>query len=654
MPTIYKHKQPLPLSRACEDFIVKYLHHVVWRQLDPPRRNCHSCFQPAHLPLTSLLPNKAAPSKDPVVFRRKLASIRSYLRDNLVGPVHDNLSDYCHMFVSEHRLKYGDVLLCLILQDKQSSSMRLDVKQIMFKKWSIREKMCLKRTLRVSDRLVKLAVPGKVDDSLLFIIAKSCRLIEDLDISTSYISDKGVLALCGVIIKDNQIVNQQQNISETESSDNGSATFFRKLGIHRNMSRELVENFSLLTAKVKPYIDKRLNPGSIEDKFSWSAGPNSRKSYMFDKSLGCPYIKRLDITRTNYPKRSLDNSGKMVVTYGVTRDSVLAILILMVKMLDLRWTELGDIIETYYQLLFELGLEENQRLHLGLLHLMDVSTSMRKLKAAQSICPRISKLDLPMFNFSASFEDMFGIVHSAGSSVDSDRDKRHYIDILFGFKHLNDFEVQFMDDSEYFLRSIQQYGGGLTRICLSKMVSVTFQTLAAIKRFCKGLTVFELHVDNIATQDNQELRLEILATENGSLPLLTSLKLGGHVNSENGALLKFIVSGCDALKSLCYTPYSEVSQANSVNDEFMARWLEEQPFQQLTVFCFEKCWLSGTTFFNLLEKAPNIKYIGNMAEWFMSRRERLVLQAFINGNNIDVDIDSLMYGCDSDRLHYVL
>ena len=61
-----------------------------------------------------------------------------------------------------------------------------------------------------------------------------------------------------------------------------------------------------------------------------------------------------------------------------------------------------------------------------------------------------------MFNFSSSFEDMFGIMHSAGSSGDREEDRRHYIEILFNFKHLNDFEVQFMDDSEYFLNNIKQ------------------------------------------------------------------------------------------------------------------------------------------------------------------------------------------------------
>ena len=136
------------------------------------------------------------------MFRRNLAEIRSYLRENLVGPVHDDLAKCCQKFVSENRLKYGDVLLYLIFIDKDSTSLVMAAKQVVYKKWKVRERMCLVRTLRQSTKLTKLGVPGVVNDALLFVIAQNCRLLEDLDISTSYISDKGVLALCGVIAKD--------------------------------------------------------------------------------------------------------------------------------------------------------------------------------------------------------------------------------------------------------------------------------------------------------------------------------------------------------------------------------------------------------------------------------------------------------------------
>ena len=46
---------------------------------------------------------------------------------------------------------------------------------------------------------------------------------------------------------------------------------------------------------------------------------------------------------------------------------------------------------------------------------------------------------------------------------------------------------------------------------------------------------------------------------------------------------------------------------------------------------------------------PKIKYIGNMSEWTIDRRARLGIRAFIKGNNVDVDVDSL-HGYESDFL----
>ena len=78
------YNQPLSLSATCSGWVVRYLHHVVWRRLDPPPASQHSCFQPADLPLPSPLPARRGPVKDPSLFRRNLAEIRSYLRENLV------------------------------------------------------------------------------------------------------------------------------------------------------------------------------------------------------------------------------------------------------------------------------------------------------------------------------------------------------------------------------------------------------------------------------------------------------------------------------------------------------------------------------------------------------------------------------------------
>ena len=157
---ILNHVQPLSLSAACESFIVRYMHHVVWRQLDPPPETWHSCFTPTDLPMESALPKKRGPVKDPVEFKRKLKSIRAYLGGSLVRSVHEDLVRSCQKFVSENRLKYGDVLLYLIFQDKHSTFLSLTAKQVVYKKWKGREMMCLIRTLKQSLKLTKIQVPN--------------------------------------------------------------------------------------------------------------------------------------------------------------------------------------------------------------------------------------------------------------------------------------------------------------------------------------------------------------------------------------------------------------------------------------------------------------------------------------------------------------
>ena len=470
------YNQPLSLSAACSGWVVRYLHHVVWRRLDPPPASQHSCFQPADLPLPSPLPARRGPAKDPSLFRRNLAEIRSYLRENLVGPVHDDLAKCCQKFVSENRLKYGDVLLYLIFIDKDSTSLVMAAKQVVYKKWKVRERMCLVRTLRQSTKLTKLGVPGVVNDALLFVIAQNCRLLEDLDISTSYISDKGVLALCGVIAKDiadedtnvvMEDLDEEESLLNTDRKRRKAATdaierieregnkgLLRKLAFGQSVSKELEENFSLLASKMKPYFDKKNCLPGAED-LSWS--PHSGKLYKFNcAGYGCPRLKRLDLTRTSYPKRSMDRRGNMVVTVGVTRDSVLTLLILLDQLRELRWLELGDILQLYQLLSHELAPDTAAELRLA--HFMDISTTIEKIETAARLCPDISKIDLSMFNFSSYYEsitqEMWG-GHGAGpghSAADG-----HWVDVLFSFKKLKDFEVVFLDDSSHFTANIR-YG----------------------------------------------------------------------------------------------------------------------------------------------------------------------------------------------------
>ena len=51
-------------------------------------------------------------------------------------------------------------------------------------------------------------------------------------------------------------------------------------------------------------------------------------------------------------------------------------------------------------------------------------------------------------------------------------------------QELRDLEVQYLDDSKTFRTSIQSMSSNLTRICLNKMMSISFETLSAIKMNC--------------------------------------------------------------------------------------------------------------------------------------------------------------------------
>ena len=182
----------------------------------------------------------------------------------------------------------------------------------------------------------------------------------------------------------------------------------------------------------------------------------------------------------------------------------------------------------------------------------------------------------------------------------------------------------------------------MTRLCLNKMISISVSTLASIKSHCTSLTVLELHVDKI-NSDTEDLGQALEAAEAVSMPCLKSLKVGGSVNS--GEILSFLVSGCPNLQILCFTPFTYQGE---INDDFIVNLFRKYPCPELEVFCFEKCILSEQTFFHLLEKMSKIRFIGNMGEWTMDRRARLAIRAFIKGNNINVDIESLFCNYDFD------
>ena len=157
----------------------------------------------------------------------------------------------------------------------------------------------------------------------------------------------------------------------------------------------------------------------------------------------------------------MDNKGNKVVTLGVTRDSVLALLILMEQLIELRWQELGDILQLYEMLTMELLTEEEKMgAGLRLVSFMDISTNVEKIKTAAKLCPDIVKLDLSMFNFSSYYENitqdnsLLGYGIEASSSAEGETE-HSWVDQLFSFKHLKDLEAVFLDDSPAFLNNIR-------------------------------------------------------------------------------------------------------------------------------------------------------------------------------------------------------
>ena len=170
------------------------------------------------------------------------------------------------------------------------------------------------------------------------------------------------------------------------------------------------------------------------------------------------------------------------------------------------------------------------------------------------------------------------------------------------------------------------------------MISISFETLAAVKKHCKNLETFEVFVDNIFTFKTSSTLDQVIAeSANSEWASLKSLKLGGLIPT--GSIIKYLVSGCSQLRVLCVSPYEP--QAELITDQLVEKMLEINPCKTLVAFYFEKCLLSEQTFFLLLNSLPQMRHVGILGEWFgLDRRARLAIKAFVRGNNVDVDIDS--------------
>ena len=171
------------------------------------------------------------------------------------------------------------------------------------------------------------------------------------------------------------------------------------------------------------------------------------------------------------------------------------------------------------------------------------------------------------------------------------------------------------------------------------MISISFETLAAIKCHCPKLEVLDVYVDHVYTFKTHNTIEQVVAeTPNNTWPSLKSLKIGWTIPT--GTILKFLVHGCPNLRVLCYSLYDDPGEM--VTDEYIEHLLDINPMKELVAFYFEKSVLTESTFFLLANNLPKIKYVGILSEWGgIDRRGILAIRAFIHGNNMNIDIESL-------------
>ena len=78
------------------------------------------------------------------------------------------------------------------------------------------------------------------------------------------------------------------------------------------------------------------------------------------------------------------------------------------------------------------------------------------------------------------------------------------------------------------------FGSQLTQLRLSKMICLSFPTLAAIKTSCPALKMLEIHVYDVISGSSSPLDQAILEAKNGKLENLVHLKISGFGGLPNG------------------------------------------------------------------------------------------------------------------------
>ena len=128
-----------------------------------------------------------------------------------------------------------------------------------------------------------------------------------------------------------------------------------------------------------------------------------------------------------------------------------------------------------------------------------------------------------MFNFS-----FFDPEATSSFATDSMNKYSESSKLLFEFSKLKDLEIQYMDDSKIFHSCLKHSASNLTRLCLNKMISISFESLAAIKKHCQKLEVLDVYVDEVTTfLEHTPVGQVVAETENTHWESLKSLKLGG-------------------------------------------------------------------------------------------------------------------------------
>ena len=640
------------LTEICQSFILKYTHHAVWRQLDPPNPLHHEEFRPHDFLMRVQLPlAREAEEKNPDLFRKNLRNIRDYFSENLVRPVYNSLTEKCVKFVTNHLLQHGDVILQMIFQDDLSRSLVMNAKHIVYRRWSVREERTLQRYLATSSRhLVTIKLPGKADDRLLHSIAANCRVLEELDISHSVVTDTALLDICGVTVI---IDTGEQEAGPCVARERGAFCkekgkfvraaasrairdiktlcankeqnkFLQELAQGTSAFQTLRKDFPDIEKMTGPMIKKRKDEDLQQ---TWRVG---NKIYSFHNN-GCRRLRLLNIWSTNYPKHMITRSGDMKRDLGLTKEAILAAVILLKALTHLKENYIGDILQ-----LFDFVHEANGELApgLGLTHFSESRLTMDKLSVVQRLCQSVSSLDISMLNF--SFFDPEASASFAGDSMNRFSESSK---LLFQFTRLRDLEIQYMDDSEIFLDCIQSSASNLTRLCLNKMISVSFETLSAIKKHCQKLEILDVYVDQVYTfLEQTPVEQAISETSNCIWTSLKSLKLGGLVPT--GSLLQYLVYGCPNINVLCYSLYEDSS--DSITDDFIEKLFTENPMPGLTAFYCEKSMLSVSTFYFLASNLPALKYVGVLSEWGgLDRAGVLAIKAYVLGNNLNIDIESM-------------